>query len=325
MEARVVAAGRGWQWIIEGFALFRKRAPVWIALTALLALLWAASLMLPVLGSLLFNLLSPALFAGLMIGCRALEQGEDLKIMHLFAGFREQAAALVTLGGVYLVGTILVFGLVLLNADVPKLTALLSKSGADVETLRAATRGLAFALLVGATAYLPLLMLLWFAPLLVVFNGLAPLPAMKLSFAACFKNTAAVPGLRRSRARPVARHLAAGRVRGRRRGAGGHAAGRFDPGAVLLDLRQLQGCLPLAQTSSAGFRRNPESRSPAVHLIAACRTARAGRLLCGSSFAYSSISHFRPLFPKFTCTRASAPRPSALTMTPAPKVACTTL
>ncbi len=190
MEARVVAAGRGWQWIIEGFALFRKRAPVWIALTALLALLWAASLMLPVLGSLLFNLLSPALFAGLMIGCRALEQGQDLKIMHLFAGFREQAAAQVTLGGVYLVGTILVFGLVLLNADVPKLTALLSKSGTDVETLGAATRGLAFALLVGATAYLPLLMLLWFAPLLVVFNGLAPLPAMKLSFAACFKNTA---------------------------------------------------------------------------------------------------------------------------------------
>ena len=189
MEARVVAAGRGWQWIVEGFALFRKRASVWIALTALLALLWAASLMLPVLGSLLFNLLSPALFAGLMIGCRALERGEDLKIMHLFAGFREQAAALVTLGGVYLVGTILVFGLVLLNADVPQLTALLSKPGADVETLRAATRGLAFALLVGATAYLPLLMLLWFAPLLVVFGGLAPLPAMKLSFTACFKNT----------------------------------------------------------------------------------------------------------------------------------------
>jgi hypothetical protein len=189
MEARVVAAGRGWQWIVEGFALFRKRAPVWIALTALLALLWAASLMLPVLGSLLFNLLSPALFAGLMIGCRALERGEDLKIMHLFAGFREQAAALVTLGGVYLVGTILVFGLVLLNADVSKLTALLSKSDTDIETLRAATRGLAFALLVGATAYLPLLMLLWFAPLLVVFGGLAPLPAMKLSFTACFKNT----------------------------------------------------------------------------------------------------------------------------------------
>jgi len=189
MEARVVAAGSGWQWIVEGFALFRKRAQVWIALTVLLALLWAASLMLPVLGSLLFNLLSPALFAGLMIGCRALERGEDLKIMHLFAGFREQAAALVTLGGVYLVGTILVFGLVLLNADVSKLTALLSKSDTDIETLRAATRGLAFALLVGATAYLPLLMLLWFAPLLVVFGGLAPLPAMKLSLAACFKNT----------------------------------------------------------------------------------------------------------------------------------------
>jgi len=189
METRIVAAGRGWQWIVEGIALYRKSMQVWLALAALLALLWIASLALPVPGSLLFNLLSPILFAGLWIGCRALENGQELKIMHLFAGFRERAAALVTLGGIYLVGTILVFGLMLLNADVPQLTALLTKPGTDIETLRAATRSLAFALLVGATAYLPLLMLLLFAPLLVVFDGLAPLPAMKLSFAACFKNT----------------------------------------------------------------------------------------------------------------------------------------
>lgn len=190
MESRVVATGRGWQWIVEGFALYRKNTPVWSALAALLALLWiASSFVLPVPASMLFNLLLPVLCAGLMIGCRAQEQGQDLKVMHLFAGFREQAAPLVTLGGVYLVGTILVYGLVVLNADVPKLTALLSTPGADIESLRAAARSLAFALLAGAIVYLPLLMLLWFAPSLVVFDGLAPLPAMKHSFAACFKNT----------------------------------------------------------------------------------------------------------------------------------------
>lgn len=189
MEARVVAAGRGWQWLVEGFGLFRKSPAMWIALTIVLALLWAVSLIIPVLGPLLFTLLSPVLFAGLMIGCRALENGEPLEIAHLFAGFKQQAAPLVTVGGVYLVGTVIVVGIVLVIAGGPMLPAVLSKPGTDIETLRAAARSMALALAVGAAVYLPLLMLIGFAPLLVVFNGLAPVAAMTLSFAACVRNT----------------------------------------------------------------------------------------------------------------------------------------
>lgn len=189
-EARTVAPDRGWRWLVEGFALFRKSALVWISLTIALALIWMVSLFIPVLGPLLFNLLSPVLFAGLMIGCRALERGAPLEIAHLFAGFRERAAPLVTVGGVYLVGTILVFGLVILIADGSKLSAVLSAPPDDPAAMREAVRSLAAAFAVGAAAYLPLLMLIWFAPLLVVFDGLAPVAAMKLSFAACFRNVA---------------------------------------------------------------------------------------------------------------------------------------
>jgi hypothetical protein len=188
MEARVVAAGRGWQWLIEGFSLFGKSPAKWIALTIALALLWAVSLIIPVLGPLLFNLLSPLLFAGLMIGCRALENGESLEFAHLFAAFRQQAVPLVTVGGVYLVGTIIVVGIVLVIAGGSPLPAVLPKPGADIETLRAAARSMALAFAVGAAVYLPLLMLIWFAPLLVVFDGLAPVAAMRLSFAACVRN-----------------------------------------------------------------------------------------------------------------------------------------
>lgn len=161
---------------------------MWIALTIALALLWVVSLIIPVLGPLLFTLLSPLLFAGLMIGCRALENGEPLEIAHLFAGFKQQAAPLVTVGGVYLVGTVIVVGIVLVIAGGPMLPAALAKPGTDIETMSAAVRSMALALAVGAAVYLPLLMLIWFAPLLVVFNGLAPVAAMKLSFAACVRN-----------------------------------------------------------------------------------------------------------------------------------------
>ena len=189
MEARVVAPGRGWQWLFEGFWLFRKTPVIWLALTLALGLMWVVSLIIPVLGPLLFNLLSPALFAGLMVGCRALESGKPLEMAHLFAGFREHATPLVTVGGVYLVGTVIVVGIVLVVAGGSMLPAVLTKPGTDIETLRAAARSMAVALAIGAAVYLPVLMAVWFAPLLVVFNGLAPVAAMKLSFTACVSNT----------------------------------------------------------------------------------------------------------------------------------------
>jgi hypothetical protein len=187
---RNVAAGRGWRWVVEGFGLFRRSPVTWLAVTMLLALLWILSFVVPVLGPLLFNLLSPVFFAGLMIGCRALEQNGRLEISHLFAGFRQSATPLVTVGGVYLVGTIVVFGFIFLSADGAKLAAL-SKPGADLGAARAALRDLGPAFAIGALAYVPLLMLVWYAPLLVVFDGLAPFAAMKLSLQACLKNTAA--------------------------------------------------------------------------------------------------------------------------------------
>jgi hypothetical protein len=187
---RTVAAARGWRWIVEGFALFRKSPVTWLAVILLLALLWILSFIVPVLGPLLFNLLSPVFFAGLMIGCRALEQNGRLEIPHLFAGFRQSAAPLVTVGGIYLVGTIIVFGFVFLSADGAKLAAL-AKQGGDAGAARAALRELGPAFVLGALAYVPLLLLVWYAPLLVVFDGLAPFTAMKLSLQACLKNTAA--------------------------------------------------------------------------------------------------------------------------------------
>ncbi|HXF67327.1 MAG TPA: BPSS1780 family membrane protein [Burkholderiales bacterium] len=188
MEARALEASRGWRWIVDGFELFRRSPLVWIVLTLVMVLLWMASLMIPVLGPLLFNLLSPVLFAGLMIGCRALERGEPLEIGHLFAGFRDQAAALVTVGGVYLVGTIVVLGLVFVSAGGSMMPAVMPKPGTDLEIVGAAARSLALAFAVGAAAYVPLLMLVWFAPPLIVFQRMAPVDAMKLSFGACWKN-----------------------------------------------------------------------------------------------------------------------------------------
>ena len=188
MEARAVEPGRGWQWIVDGFGIFRKSPLMWIVMTIVVVLLWMVSFLIPVVGPLLFNLLSPVIFAGLMIGCRVVESGDELEIGHLFAGFKTHATPLVTIGGVYLVGTIVIFGIVFMTAGGSMLPALLSKTHSDLETLAAALRSMALALTIGLAFYVPLIMLIWFAPLLVVFNGLSAVEGMKLSFKACAAN-----------------------------------------------------------------------------------------------------------------------------------------
>lgn len=190
MQVRVVPAGRGWQWIADGFSLFRRNPAMWIALTLVLGAMWAGSLIIPLIGPLLFNLFLPMFFAGMLAGCRALEAGEPLQLNHLFIGFREQTVPLVTVGGVYLVGTVVVLGIVLLFSGSSMLPAVMEgKGAADPETLRAAVRSLLIGLAAGAAAYLPLIMALWFAPPLVLFERTAPVEALRLSFVACLRNT----------------------------------------------------------------------------------------------------------------------------------------
>ena len=57
-----------------------------------------------------------------------------------------------------------------------------------IEAMRAAAPRMMMALIVGLGISLPLMMAVWFAPLLVFFDDVKPLPALVLSLWACLKN-----------------------------------------------------------------------------------------------------------------------------------------
>lgn len=192
MEARAVAASRGWGWIADGFGLFRRSPLVWTSCVLILYVVLTLLARISILG-VVFLLFLPVLLAGLMQGCRAIEAGEQLKITHLLSGFQKNAAHLVTLGGISLVGNLLlVMILVMMSGDAVTTVMKQAPAGAvDAAAaeaiLRAAPRILTAALVV-MTLSLPLLMGLWFAPLLVYFDGLSPVRALIVSFWACWKN-----------------------------------------------------------------------------------------------------------------------------------------
>jgi uncharacterized membrane protein len=184
VQAQSVDAISGARWIAAGFGLFRLKPLVWVALAAAWLVIALALMAVPTLGQLVLYLLTPALGAGLLLGCQALEQGDDLRIGHLFAGIRSHPAPLVTIGGVYLVGNVLIFGAFMLLGGGKIIAAALERAAdptgppPDVPTDP----------LLAVLLLLPLFMAVIFAPALVVFRGVAPLEAMKMSFLACGKN-----------------------------------------------------------------------------------------------------------------------------------------
>jgi uncharacterized membrane protein len=191
MEIRKVDAGQGWQWIAGGFALFRKNPPIWITLFVIYFLIVIVVSIIPVVGPLVMTLLAPVFAAGFMLACRGMEAGEELELGYLVAGFKHNTGQLVTVGGLYLVGSIIILGLMMMSGGGAILgsAALGQMQGIEPnEAMVGAMGGMLIALLVALALLIPLLMAYCFAPVLVVLRNMTAMEAMKLSFVGCLRN-----------------------------------------------------------------------------------------------------------------------------------------
>src|SRR3989304_8182775 len=95
---RAVDAGRGWEWIAEGFALFKKQPGIWILILIVLIACSILISLVPIVGALANLLLMQVFMGGVMLGCRALDNGESFDVGYVFAGFKQGTSDLVVLG-----------------------------------------------------------------------------------------------------------------------------------------------------------------------------------------------------------------------------------
>ena len=184
---RAVDAGRGWEWIAEGFALFKKQPGMWILILIVLVACSILISLVPMVGSLANLLLMQVFMGGVMLGCRALDNGESFDVGCVFAGFRQNTGDLVVLGLLALVGWIIAFIPAILIMGGGAFMSMMS-GGGSLPNIGALGLTFMLALLAALALALPVYMALWFAPSLVVFNNLKPVEAMKASFLACLKN-----------------------------------------------------------------------------------------------------------------------------------------
>lgn len=108
MQARAVAAGRGWVWFVDGWRLFARHPMVWLLLGLIFVFLMFVSLLIPVVGQLVFVLASPALGAGMLYAARESNAARTPRVTHLWEGFRHPQTRnrLFGLAGVALAGAL---------------------------------------------------------------------------------------------------------------------------------------------------------------------------------------------------------------------------
>jgi len=183
---RARGAGEGWNWIAEGWRAFMKAPGTWIAIAVVMFVIFVVLAFIPFIGGLALSLLTPVFAGGLMLGCRALDQGGNLEFRHLFAGFQNQLGNLVAVGAIYL-GLSLVVFLIIAVITGASMFAMFSGTQ-NPQAMGAGFAGMMLGVLIGFALFVPIAMAMWFAAPLVVLNKLGPVEAMKQSFSGCLRN-----------------------------------------------------------------------------------------------------------------------------------------
>ena len=189
LPGKSASAGDGVTWISQGWKLFVKAPLMWIVSILVLFVLAIVVSLIPIIGSLAFQLLNPVFAAGFVVACRSLERGGDFELDHLFAGFKTHFANLVIVGLLFLVGWILILVVV---AGVTGFGIIMAVLSGDAENVAPAIAASGMSMLLGVLIMLalmvPLLMAYWFAPALVIMHNMAPVAAFKDSFMGCLRN-----------------------------------------------------------------------------------------------------------------------------------------
>lgn len=186
MQARLLPAIRGVFWIFDGFRLFRRNPPLLSTLTLGYLLLVVAFGQFQPIGPFLLPLFLPMLTVLIANGCRTLNLG--LARAELFYCLRRRRAALLQLGGLHLVGTLIILAIDLLLQGGGSGTQAGGKEPGDGAFSQIEEAEMLWHMLRVLLIALPVLLAFWFAPLLTAWEGVPALKSLFFSLVAVWRN-----------------------------------------------------------------------------------------------------------------------------------------
>ncbi len=189
MEIRQVSAKHGWYWITKGFQMFRKAPMIWMLICFIPFLIAVTlTLMIPMLGAPVFMLIAPVFLAGIMVACFEQDQGRPIEVAHLFVAFKAGAVPLMTVGGIFFLGLIVIYSLFISTGGGDLVAMLQNNKRYDSSEIGEISSGILSSFLLVIVLQIPLLMAFIFSPVLIILHNFSPFSAMQKSFFACLRN-----------------------------------------------------------------------------------------------------------------------------------------
>lgn len=174
-------AATGWQWIKQGFSLFRKQPAELSTLFLSYMFLMMVITIIPLLGQVLPLILIPVFSMAFMQACVQVEKGQRVYPNLLLTGFRSPAFRnLVVLGLLYVLAATLAIGASSLIDGGLFWDVMVGSARVDEKTVQ--DSGITLAMLMAGLLYLPAAMAFWFAAPLVAWQGMGLGKALFYSF-----------------------------------------------------------------------------------------------------------------------------------------------
>ncbi len=179
-------AMRGAHWLRDAYAMLSRARLQWLLLLLFYYLVLGIVDVIPFLGQLAAPILKPVFAVGFLAAAWSQERGGTPELKQLFQGFRSNLWALLPLGVFLSLGIMLaVLGTSLVD-DGKLLDALSGKTKFDDKLL--SDNSVQLAMLFAVVCAIPVMLALWFAPALVVFQDCNAARALGTSLAAALAN-----------------------------------------------------------------------------------------------------------------------------------------
>lgn len=184
MQINMLPATAGLTWLREGMRLFGRQPVGLPAMVVVYLVMLLAPALLPLVGIAISGMLAPFASVGLLTACRDVAEGRMPTPMAFALPFKPTPARqqLVRLGIINAI-------LLLVVASLAAVLAPDSPADGSPQSLEDLPLG---ALAVQLLLYLPVMALMWFAPVLAGWHSIAPGKAMFGSVVACWRNLGAM-------------------------------------------------------------------------------------------------------------------------------------
>lgn len=173
---RVRPAKAVFDWFKDGFNIFNQNKLAWIGITLAVYIIFILPVVLPVVAQILCQFIVSILFAGLYSLAHTAYHAKKFEHIKVLDGFKESLVPLILLTLVNMLGVLICSAFA---AHLTDLNSVAAPNLADFYDF-----SIVFLLL-----YAPILLIMMFAPALVILHKFTPIQAIKVAFIGTFKNT----------------------------------------------------------------------------------------------------------------------------------------